>query len=335
MIERRGYGSSGLTLPVLGIGCWAYGGGEGDYWGAQDQKDVDGVVARALDAGINYFDTAEAYNGGHSEGALGRALQGRRQQAIIGTKVLPANTEPAALREHCEASLRRLNTDFIDIYMVHWPIVDQPVEDAFATLAALQVEGKIRSIGVSNFGVHQLQEALATGVRIEVDQLCYNLLSRAIEIELMPFCASRQVGILAYSPLAQGLLTGKFHSADEMPPARTRTRHFRGDRPGSRHGEAGAEEEVFTALEGVRQVAQELHAPVAQVALAWCLGRPEITCVLPGIRTAAQFAENQAGARLKLTPEVKARLDHLTLALREKLGASPDYYQGRHASRTF
>jgi aryl-alcohol dehydrogenase-like predicted oxidoreductase len=335
MMERRGYGSSGFTLPVLGIGCWAYGGGESDYWGPQDQKDVDGVVARALDAGINYFDTAEAYNEGRSEEALGRALKGRRKQAIIGTKVLPAYTEPSALRQHCEASLRRLSTDFIDIYMVHWPIVDQPVEGAFTTLAGLQAEGKIRSIGVSNFGVHQLQEALSTGARIEVNQLCYNLLSRAIEIDLMPFCARQKIGILAYSPLAQGLLTGKFRSADEMPPARTRTRHFRGDRPGSRHGEAGAEDEMFAALEGLRQVAQELQAPVAQVALAWCLGRPEITCALPGIRTAGQLEENQVGALLKLTPEIKARLDQLSLVLREKLGASPDYYQGRNDSRTW
>jgi aryl-alcohol dehydrogenase-like predicted oxidoreductase len=335
MMERRRYGSSGFTLPVLGIGCWAYGGGVSDYWGPQDQKDVDGVVAGALDAGINYFDTAEAYNEGRSEEAVGRALKGRRQQAIIGTKVLPAYTEPSILRQHCEASLRRLNTDFIDIYMVHWPIVDQPVEGAFATLAALQAEGKIRSIGVSNFGIHQLQEALSTGARIEVNQLCYNLLSRGIEIDLMPFCASRKIGILAYSPLGQGLLTGKFRSVDEIPPARTRTRHFRGDRPGSRHGEAGAEEEVFTALEGLRQVAQELQAPVAQVALAWCLGRPEITCVLPGIRTAEQLEENQAGATIKLTLETQARLDRLTLALREKLGASPDYYQGRNDSRTW
>ena len=334
MIERRYYGLSGLNLPVLGIGCWAYGGCASDYWGAQDQEDVDAVVARALDAGINYFDTAEAYNEGRSEEALGQALQGHRQQAIIGTKVLPGFTEPATLRQHCEASLKRLNTDYIDIYMVHWPIVDLPVEDAFATLAALQAEGKIKTIGVSNFGVHQLQEALSTGVKIEVNQLCYNLLSRGIEIDLMPFCASQKIGILAYSPLAQGLLTGKFRSADEMPPARTRTRHFRGDRPGSRHGEAGAEEEVFAAVEGLRQVALELQAPPAQVALAWCLGRPEITCVLPGIRTAGQLAENEAGAQLKLSPGIMARLNDLTLALREKLGSSQDYYQNRDDPRT-
>ena len=334
-MERRTYGSSGLTLPVLGIGCWAYGGSPTDYWGAQDQADVDWVVARALDSGINYFDTAEAYNEGRSEEALGRALQGRRQQAVIGTKLPPAFAEPAVLRQHCEASLKRLHTDFIDIYMIHWPLVDLPVEPAFATLAALQAEGKIKTIGVSNFGVHQLQEALATGVKIEVDQLCYNLLSRGIEIDLMPFCAAHQIGILAYSPLAQGLLTGKFHSADEMPPARTRTRHFRGDRPGSRHGEPGAEAETFAAVDSLRQVAQELHVTVAQVALAWCLGRPEITCVLPGSRNGEQLAENQAGAQLHLPPELLARLNNLTLSLREILGASPDYYQGRNSGRTW
>jgi len=334
MIERRPFGASGITLPVVGIGCWAYGGG--DYWGPQDQKDVDAVVARALDQGMNYFDTAEAYNEGRSEEALGRALQGRRKEAIIGTKVFPTNAEePSVLRQHCEASLRRLQTDYIDIYMVHWPLEDRFVEDAFATLSALQAEGRIRSIGASNFGVRQLQAALATGARIDGDQLVYNLLSRAIEIEIMPFCARQRIGILAYSPLLQGLLSGKFRTMDEVPPIRTRTRHFRGDRPGSRHGEAGAEDELAADLDGIRAVAQELQVPMAQVALAWTLARPEITCALPGIRTVDQFDQNVAGARLKLSPDVVAQLDRLTLSLRDKLGASPDYYQGRDSGRTW
>ena len=333
MIERRAYGSSGASLPVLGIGCWAYGGG--DYWGPQDQTDVDAVVAKALDEGINYFDSAEAYNDGRSEEALGRALKGRRQEAIIGTKVLPNNCAPSVLRQHCEASLQRLQTDTIDIYMVHWPIVGSSVIEAFATLGKLQAEGKIKSIGVSNFGVQQLEEALSTGARIEVNQLCYNLLSRAIETEILPFCARHQIGVLAYSPLLQGLLTGKFHSADEMPSNRTRTRHFRGDRPGSRHGEPGAENEVFSALDGIRQIARELKTPMAQVALAWCLAGHEIVSVLPGIRNCEQLEENQSGAELELSPAVIARLDMLTLPVRQKLGTSPDYYQGRNGSRTW
>ncbi len=120
MIEQRYIGNSKTPISALGIGCWAFGGGE--YWGPQDTRQEDEVVARALDLGINYFDTAEAYNEGRSEEALGRALKARRHQAVIGTKISPSNVEPSVLRQHCEASLRRLQTDVIDIYMVHWPI---------------------------------------------------------------------------------------------------------------------------------------------------------------------------------------------------------------------
>jgi len=335
MIDRRSYGFSGFTLPILGIGCWAYGGGGGDYWGLQDQNDVNEVVARALDEGINYFDTAEAYNDGRSEEALGHALIGRRQEAIIGTKVLPDNVEPLALRQHCEASLKRLQTNTIDIYMVHWPIIDLSVQDAFDTLAKLQAEGKIKTIGVSNFGVHQLQEALVTGARIEVNQLNYSMLSRGIEIDLMAYCARQGIGILTYSPLVQGLLTGKYRSADEMPSNRTRTRHFRGDRPGSRHGETGAEEETFTAVDNIRKVSQELQVPMSQVALAWILSHPEITCVLPGIRNIQQLTENMAGAEQKLSPDIIARLTKISQPVLDRVGSAPDYYQGRNNSRTW
>jgi myo-inositol catabolism protein IolS len=331
-LDRRICGNSGFTLPVLGIGCWSFGGG--DYWGPQDQKEVNAIVHRALDCGANYFDTAEAYNDGRSEQALGLALKGRRSEAIIGAKVPPNYTESSVLRQHCEASLQRLQTDRIDIYMVHWPITDYSVADAFATLHDLQVEGKIRSIGVSNFGTRQLSDALSTGVRIDVNQYCYNLLARAIEIELLPACSHLGIGVLAYMPLLQGLLTGKYASPDEMPPSRTRTRHFRGDRKGSRHGEAGAEPETFAALAGIREIACELQVPMAQVALAWILSRPAITCILAGARSVAQLDENRLGVALQLSPEVITRLDTLTEPLLHQLGASPDYYQARDQGRT-
>ncbi len=331
MIERRRCGNSGITLPVLGIGTWSYGGG--DYWGSQDQKDVDAIVGRALDLGANYFDTAEAYNDGRSEESLGIALKGRRQNAIIGTKVLPNHTEPSTLRQHCEASLRRLQSETIDIYLVHWPIVDHSVDLAFTTLASLQAEGKIRSIGVSNFGSRQLNQALATGCRIDLNQYCYNLLSRAIELELMPACSRLGMGILAYMPLLQGLLTGKYASAGEVPAPRRRTRHFRGDRPGSRHGGPGAEEETFAAVNAIRAIAGELGVPMAQLALAWILSRPEITCVLAGIRTIGQLEEAVAGVALQLSPDVIARLDQATDPFLQLLGPSPDYYQGNDQSR--
>ena len=178
-MEHRKCGNSGLSLPVLGIGCWSFGGG--DYWGAQDQKEVNAIVQLALDRGINYFDTAEAYNNGRSEEALGLALKGHRQEAIIGAKIPPDHTEPSVLRQHCEASLRRLQTDTIDLYMLHWPITDHSVEQAFATLAALQAEGKIRSIGVSNYGVRQLSQALSTGCRLDANQFHFFVIQKLVE----------------------------------------------------------------------------------------------------------------------------------------------------------
>jgi aryl-alcohol dehydrogenase-like predicted oxidoreductase len=332
-MERRVCQNSGLTLPVLGIGCWSFGGGE--YWGPQDQQEVNAIVNTALDEGINFFDTAEGYNEGRSEEALGVALKGHRQSALIGTKIPPSYTQPAVLREHCEASLRRLQTETIDLYMVHWPITDQSVSLAFDTLRQLQSEGKIRSVGVSNFGVRQLNEAVATGCRIEVNQLCYNLLSRGIEVELMPLCAGLGIGILAYMPLMQGLLSAKYASADEAPAPRLRTRHFRGDRPGSRHGGPGAEKETFAVIQAVREIAGDLGVPASHVALSWILSRPQITSILTGIRTVKQLGENAAGASYRLPDEIVTRLDALSEPLIQQLGSAPDYFESVENSRSF
>jgi myo-inositol catabolism protein IolS len=336
-METRKCGQSDLVLSVLGIGAWSFGGSESDYWGSQDEQDVAAVVGGALDAGVKYFDTAEGYNDGRSEASLGRALGKRRHEAIIGSKVSPANCAPDTLRAHCEASLHRLNTDYIDLYMVHWPITDYSVEDAFATLQALQTEGKIRAIGVSNFGVKHLTEALAAvrqvGAVIAADQLYYNLLSRAIEAEIVPLCRRENVGVIGYMPLQQGLLSGKYHTPDEVPPLRTRTRHFRGDRPLARHGGPGAEAEVFEALDGLRRVADRLGASMADVALAWAMSRPGVTCTLVGIRTPAQLADNLRAASLRLPDDVVAELDTLSEPVLRKLGADPDYWQSAENSR--
>src|SRR5690606_12121901 len=155
-----------------------------------------------------------------SEEGLGRVLKGRREQAIIGTKVGPQNCAKGVLREHCEASLRRLDTDYIDLYMVHWPIRECPVADAFEELTALRDEGKIRVIGVSNFGVRDLNEALGTGTEIGMNQLHYNLLSRGIEHEIIPLCMENNVGVMTYMSLLQGILTGKYTKIDDIPPIR-------------------------------------------------------------------------------------------------------------------
>ena len=199
-MERRVCGKSGIEISPMGIGCWSYGGG--DYWGPQAQSDVTAVANAALDAGINFFDTAEGYNNGRSEEALAVALKGRRHEAVIGTKI--SKPDPATIRERCEASLQRLQTDYVDIYMIHWPHDRLPSKRAWLNLTRLQEDGLIRAIGVSNFGVEQLTRHLRQGASIAVNQLCYNLLSRAIEPELLPLCRKHDVGILGYMPLLRG-----------------------------------------------------------------------------------------------------------------------------------
>jgi myo-inositol catabolism protein IolS len=232
-----------------------------------------------------------------------------------------------------EASLRRLQTDYIDVYMVHWPIRGHDPTSSFEVLDELKREGRIRSIGVSNFGVQDLSEAISTGVQIDANQLCYSLLSRAIEFEILPLCQTHQVSATAYMPLMQGLLTGKYQTPEEVPEFRTRTRHFGGDRPGSRHGEAGAEEETFAAVNAVRDIAKELGQPIANVALAWAMAQPGVDSVLAGARTPEQVARNVQAASLSLPDQVIARLSRVTDALKQKLGPNADYWQGGENSR--
>jgi aryl-alcohol dehydrogenase-like predicted oxidoreductase len=308
----------------MGIGCWAYGGG--DYWGPQAQSDVTAVADAALDAGINFFDTAEGYNEGRSEEALGIALKGRRDEAVIGTKV--SIPDPAAVRERCEGSLHRLQTDYIDIYMIHWPHDEFAIDESMAELTRLQEDGLIRAIGVSNFGVEQLTALLDTGTELAVNQLCYNLLSRAIEPELLPLCRKHNVGILGYMPLLQGILTGQYKSAEEIPPVHSRFRHFRDDRPQASHGEEGAEEELFETLESIRKIAESENIPMSRLAIAWAMARPGITCMLVGTRNVGELAENLHAVAYSPSADVIERLDEITAPLLEKLGANPDYFTG-------
>jgi len=331
-VEKRELGHSGLEVSVLGLGCWPLGGGPG--WGDQDESVSIATIHAALDHGINFLDTAEGYNSGRSEEVVGKAMVDRRDKALITTKVSPSNAEPATLRAHCEASLKRLQTDYIDLYQVHWPITDYSIEDAFATLRDLQDEGKIRAIGVSNHGVEQLGEVLATGTSIASNQMCYSLLTRAIENGVMPLCQESNISIIAYMALMQGLLAGIYKSPDEVPPFRTRTRHFSGKRPGSRHGEEGAEVETFVALAGIRRIAKDLGLPMAQVALAWVASRPGVGCVLVGSRKPEQLARNIAAASIELPPEALKELDAVTNTLRIKLGTNPDVFQGAGDGRT-
>ncbi len=343
----RRSGTSDLMLPVLGVGCWAFGGG--DYWGPQSQTEVDAVVRSAIEHGCNFFDTAEAYNGGESEKALGVALRGLpRERAIVCTKISPSNTAPATLIAHCEASLRRLQTDYIDLYMVHWPITAHSIHHfapgatevptvagAFATLQELRRAGKIRHIGVSNFGPQQLTEALATGAPIAVNELPYSLLTRAIEPTILPLCRARGVGVLGYMALLQGVLSDRFAALDELPEYRRRTRHFDSRKtPLARHGLPGCEAETMAALTAIRAIARRIGRPTSDLALQWAVAGEGITSSLCGCRNVAALHANLRAAATPLDPAILAELNQATEPLLAALGPSFDYYENPAHDRT-
>lgn len=329
-MQLRQLGNSSLLVSPIGVGFWGIVGG--DYWGAQDERDTINAVHAALDAGINFFDTAEGYGNGYSEEMLGRALAGRRAEAIIATKVSTVNLAGADIRAACERSLKRLATDVIDLYQVHWPSRAVPFDESMSTLLDLQREGKIRVIGVSNFGKLDMPDMLACG-RYEANQLPYSLLWRAIEFDIQPQCVERNIGILPYSPLNQALLTGRYQSADEMPASRTRTRHFRPDRPDSRHDTPGFEAETFAAVAAIREICADIGQEMVHVALAWLLHKPAVASVLAGARNPQQVESNVLAGALALSGETMRRLDDATADLKAKLGSDPDMWGTGERSR--
>lgn len=346
---RRG-GTSALTLSTLGLGCWSFGGGA--YWGDCDQADADTVVRRAVELGITYFDAAEAYNAGRSEESLGKALAGvPREQVVIGTKVSPSNCYARTLPVHCEASLRRLGLEYVDLYMIHWPIhphsirhftsdeaiVRNPptVVEAFTALAELRRQGKIRHVGVSNFAGNRLEEALRIFPNIVVNQLPYSLLTRAVELDILPRCRRLGIGVIGYMTLLQGVLTDRYPTLDDVPPYQARTRHFSSRRSKLiRHGENGAEEETAQALAGIRQIAGEAGMTTAELAIKWALAEKGICCCLIGARKAAKLDANVRAMAGPLSPDIIRALNAVTQPLLEKLGDGFDYYESVANDRT-
>ena len=329
-MQLRQLGNSTLMVSPIAVGFWGIVGGE--YWGPQDEDDTLDAVSCALDVGINFFDTAEGYGGGYSEQMLGRALKGRRDEAIIASKVSQKNLAPNDIRAACERSLNRLGTDYIDLYQVHWPSRDIPCADTMDSLLELQRAGKIRVIGVSNFGALDMPDMLQCG-RYDANQLPYSLLWRAIEFEIQAQCVAENISILPYSPLNQALLTGRYRNADEMPYSRMRTRHFRGDRRDSKHGTPGFEKETFEAVDAIRELCADINQSMVHVALAWLLHKPAVTSVLAGARNREQIESNLLAGSLSLSTETMQRLDEATADLKAKLGPDPDMWGTGERSR--
>ncbi len=329
-MEYRRLGQTDMMVSAMCLGGWSVSTKD-FFWDEQSREDSIQALHAALEAGVNFFDTAPAYGNGDSEEIFGEALGPHRKEVILATKIGAQDlADPGSVRRCCETSLRRLKTDYIDLYQVHWPNVELPLEPIYEALCRLKAAGMVRAIGVSNFGVSFLSELLEIG-HVESNQLPYSLLWRAVEHQIAPMCVANGIGILCYSPLCQGILTGKFATADDVPEKRARTRLFSGDRPLSRHGESGCEAEVFAALTKIREIAAGIGQPMNLLALAWLLHQQGVTSVVAGARNAAQTAENARAADLKLSADVLQRLSEVTHQVKQLVGSNADAWD--HVSR--
>jgi len=305
-MEYRQLGNTDLTVSTIGFGGWAMGK---LFWG-EDVVDEDSIAAvhRALDLGITLFDTAPVYGAGHSEVILARALGKHRAEVVVATKCgrrrepdgkLISDSRPETIRAECEASLRRLQTDYIDLYQVHWPDETVAFEDTMAALMQLRQEGKIRHIGVSNFTPEMMDRMRAAGELASL-QPPYSLLARDIEAEVLPYCRAHGLGVLAYSPMRRGLLTGKYQPGATFPPTDTRSQDpmFQGERL----------ERIVAAVADLRAWAAEFGKTPGQMAIAWVLSQPGITVALCGAKRPHHIEESAGAAGWTLDPEWCARL---------------------------
>ena len=330
LMRYRILGSSGFSVSVLSFGAWQMG--DPAFWGDSEEADGQRAVDEALDAGINLFDTAEMYGQGESERLLGEFLGSRRDRVFIASKVSPENCSPDKLRVSLENSLRRLNSDWIDLYQVHWPPTGIEFGEVCRALEKFQEEGKIRAIGVSNFGPEDLHRWHAEG-RAVSNQVGYNALFRAVEYDCVPVSRAYNMGVLAYMPLMQGLLSGRYARIDDIPMMRRRTRHFSGLRQGTRHGEHGEEDLLMATLSDLGDFAEAVGLPLAVLSLAWLTAQPGITSVLLGARTPSQLRSNLAAADLDIGPAAVAQLDEITFPLKRALGMNCDMWESAHNSR--
>jgi aryl-alcohol dehydrogenase-like predicted oxidoreductase len=300
-----------LKITPIGIGAWAIGGGQWEFgWGAQDDQESIAAIHAGLDRGMNWIDTAAVYGLGRSETVVGQALKGLRDRPYVFTKCslvwdesgkILHNLQAASIRREAEASLKRLGVDAIDLYQIHWPAwkggpeSDSPgsIEEAVGAMAKLQAEGKIRHIGVSNFDAAQMQRALNVAPIASL-QAPYSLLAAGIEASILPFTAERRIGVIVYSPMASGLLSGAM--------TRERIAKFPDDdwRKRSPKFQEPQLSRNLRLVETLRAIGQRHHATPGEVAIAWTLRNPAVTGAIVGLRNAGQASGIAGAAELKL-----------------------------------
>jgi aryl-alcohol dehydrogenase-like predicted oxidoreductase len=308
-MQTRALGNSDLNITSVGYGAWAIGGSGWQFaWGSQNDNDSVAAIHRALELGVNWIDTAAVYGLGHSEEVVGRALKGwRGPRPYIFTKCgLRWNAKgevqkvlsAASIRGEVEDSLRRLSIDVIDLYQIHWPPdPDSPVlEEGWGALANLKREGKVRWIGVSNFNVQQLRRAQAIGPVTSL-QPPYSLLHREIEDEILPYTLSQGIGVIAYSPMASGLLTGAMtrERAAKLPKTDWRSTHPDFTEPNLSRN--------LALVDNLREIAKRHNRSVGEVAIAWTLRQPAVIGAIVGARNAQQAEGVMRAGDLHLTDE--------------------------------
>jgi aryl-alcohol dehydrogenase-like predicted oxidoreductase len=316
-MEKRQLGNSDLNITPVGFGAWAIGGGNWDYgWGPQDDQDSIGAIQRALDFGVNWIDTAPAYGLGRSEEIVARALKGRADKPYIFTKCeirwnenreLYFTLRAESIRQEVEDSLRRLQVDVIDLYQIHWPDPDSEVEEGWTTMAQLQQEGKVRWLGVSNFNVEQMQRAQRIAPITSL-QPPYSLLDRGIEKEILPFCKDNNIGVIVYSPMASGLLTGA------MTPERVAAMPDDDWRKTSDEFQMPRLNRNMELAALLGRIGERYHQSAGAVAVAWTLRRPVVTGAIVGARRASQVDSSFAGGTFALSDADIAEIESFVRA---------------------
>ena len=306
-MRKKQLGNTDMHLTPVGFGSWAIGGGDWSYgWGAQDDGDAIAAIERSVELGINWIDTAAVYGLGHSEELVGKAVAGMKQKPYIFTKCsmvwdsvtrqVGYSIKADSIRRECEASLKRLQVDAIDLYQIHWPNPDADLEDGWTEMARLQEEGLVRHIGVSNFSVDQLRRVLSIAPVASL-QPPYSMLRPAAEKELLPFCLDQHIGVIVYSPMLSGMLTGAM--------TRERAANFSLD-DWRRQNKEFQEPRLSANLELVellKQIGNPHKRSAGEVAIAWVLRNPAVTGAIVGGRNAAQVEGIVGAGEFRLSGE--------------------------------
>jgi len=304
-MEKRQLGNSDLHITTLGIGAWAIGGGGWNgSMGPQNENDSIPAIHAALDHGLNWIDTAALYGLGHSEEVVARALKGRTPRPYVFTKcervwdsngAVGACLKAESIRRECDASLRRLQTDVIDLYQIHWPEPDEDIEEGWTELARLRKEGKVRYIGVSNFSVSQMQRAKVIAPITSL-QPPYSIVTRAIEKEILPFTIQNKIGVIVYSPMSAGLLTG---AMTHERVANFAAEDWRRNLPNFQEPLLSRN---LKLVERLRDIGNRHGRTPGEVAIAWTLNNPAVTAAIVGFRSAKQVSGITGAAEFRLLP---------------------------------